>query len=145
MLRKIVISIISSLVFVSCSNITRSVVLWEFDDSRLFLNSLDTCWKIPDKSLQYDMYLSLRHKDDFNRNALKFKLTIDELTDTILFPLVDTNNMWTGTPYVGSYVTRTKLGEGIEFNSDSIFFSITPVSSNALNGIDWLAIELEVK
>jgi len=130
----------------SCLNRRDSVVLWKCDNSILYLNSLDTCIKVPSSLSQYQMSLFIRHQDSFQLDRLRFVISVSsgdsQTRDTIVMPLADSLGCWTGTPYVGAYVNRMNLDIALP-PVDSARFSIMPLISDAKEGIDWVAFELE--
>ena len=130
----------------SCRGFTDRVVLWKCDNSTLFLNRVDTCIKVPNSLSQYNLYLSIRHHDDFMINGIRFAVSVSSvdtmLCDTILLPLSDSLDCWDGIPYIGAYVKKVSVDMQLP-SVDSAIFSITPLMSNAVEGVDWLALELK--
>lgn len=130
----------------SCFRNGAQVVLWTCDDAVLYLNTMDTCIMVQDSLSAYDMYISIRHHDRFTMNGIRFAVEVrsasNTICDTILMPLSDSLGCWNGTPHIGAYVKKVPTGISLP-SSDSAKFSITPIMSEAREGVDWLAIELE--
>lgn len=133
------------LTILSCHRQDDIVSLWSCESSILYLNSMDTCITATCPLSNYSMEFSIRHHDDFTMNGIRFSVEVSTadkvMRDTVIVPLADSLDCWDGTPYIGAYVKKIPIDINLP-STDSARFSITPLLSDAVSGIDWVAFEL---